>query len=71
MIYIPNSYPASKIMRSKDPSTLRMISLWKFKSTKSHKWYIVEIEEFSNHLWVKILLLRSGKQQKSLFAAYK
>lgn len=51
MGYIPNSYNASKIMRSKDPSTLRMISLWKFKSTKSNKWYIVEVEEFPQHFY--------------------
>lgn len=28
-------------MRSKDPCTLRIINLWGFKSTKSHKLYIV------------------------------
>lgn len=36
-------------MRSKDPSTLRIIDLWKFKSSKSNKRYIVEVERFSNH----------------------
>ena len=36
-------------MRSKDPSTLRIIDLWGFKSTKSNKRYIVEVECFSNH----------------------
>lgn len=36
-------------MRSKDPSTLRIIDLWGFKSDKSNKRYIVEIEKFSNH----------------------
>ena len=36
-------------MRSQDPSTLRIIDLWRFKSTKSHKRYIVEVEQFSNH----------------------
>lgn len=36
-------------MRSKDPSTLRIIDLWGFKSTKSNKRYIVEVEKFSNH----------------------
>lgn len=51
MGYIPNSYNATKIMRSKDPSSLRMISLWKFRSTKSNKWYIVEIEEFPCHFY--------------------
>ena len=48
---IPKYYTAYKIMRSKDPSSLRMISLWKFKSDKSNKCYIVEIEEFSNHFY--------------------
>lgn len=42
-------YPASFIMRSKDPSTLRIIDLWRFKSIKSNKRYIVEVEKFSNH----------------------
>lgn len=36
-------------MRSKDPTTLRIIDLWTFKSTKSNKRYIVEVEKFSNH----------------------
>ena len=36
-------------MRSKDPSTLRIIDLWGFKSTKSNKRYIVEVEKFSSH----------------------
>ncbi len=42
-------YKASFIMRSTDQSTLRIIDLWTFKSTKSNKRYIVEIEYFSNH----------------------
>ena len=36
-------------MRSKDLSTLRIVDLWGFKSTKSNKRYIVEVEKFSNH----------------------
>lgn len=36
-------------MRSIDPSTLRIIDLWGFRSTKSNKKYIVEVEKFSNH----------------------
>lgn len=39
-------YDASFIMRSTDPSTLRIIDLWKFKSFKSNKIYIVEVEHF-------------------------
>lgn len=42
-------YPASFIMRSKDSTTLRIVDLWKFRSSKSGKWYIVEVERFSNH----------------------
>lgn len=38
-------------MRSKDPSTLRIIDYWSFKSTKSNKRYIVEVESFSNHFF--------------------
>ena len=33
-------------MRSTDPGTLRIIDLWKFRSRKSNKWYIVEVEHF-------------------------
>lgn len=35
-------------MRSKDSSTLRIVDLWKFRSSKSHKWYIVEVEHFQS-----------------------
>lgn len=35
-------------MRSKDPSTLRIIDIWGFRSSKSNKRYIVEVESFSN-----------------------
>lgn len=34
-------------MRSKDPSSLRIIDYWTFRSLKSNKRYIVEIESFS------------------------
>lgn len=36
-------------MRSRDESTLRIIDLWGFRSRKSNKRYIVEVEKFSNH----------------------
>lgn len=36
-------------MRSKDQSTLRIVDLWGFRSTKSSKRYIVEVESYSNH----------------------
>ena len=42
-------YKAVFVMRSTDPGTLRIVDLWKFRSDKSCKWYIVEVERFSNH----------------------
>lgn len=36
-------------MATKDASSNRAIDLWHFKSTKSNKRYIVEIEKFSSH----------------------
>jgi len=42
-------YDATFVMRSKDHTTLRIIDIWAFKSTKSNKRYIVEVEHFSNH----------------------
>lgn len=44
-----NYYNASFVMRSKDPATLRIIDIWTFKSSKSHKRYIVEVEHFTKH----------------------
>lgn len=38
-------------MRSKDNNSLRIIDLWTFKSTKSNKRYIVEVEGFENEFW--------------------
>lgn len=38
-------------MRSKDPSTLRIIDLWTFKSVKTNKRYIVEVEEFEREFY--------------------
>lgn len=35
-------------MRSEDPYTLRIVDIWTFKSAKSNKRYIVEVEHFSN-----------------------
>ncbi len=37
-------------MRSKHNETLRITDIWKFRSTKSNKWYIVEMEHFDNNL---------------------
>ncbi len=38
-------------MRSKDNDTLRIIDLWTFRSLKSNKRYIVEVEGFENEFW--------------------
>jgi hypothetical protein len=35
-------------MRSKDPNSLRIVDLWTFRSIKSNKRYIVEVEGFEN-----------------------
>lgn len=42
-------YNASFVMRSRDLTMLRITDIWAFKSTKSNKRYIVEIEHYSNH----------------------
>ena len=38
-------------MRSKDPSSFRIIDLWTFRSTKSNKRYIVEVEGFEDEFY--------------------
>lgn len=38
-------------MRSTDPGTLRTVDIWTFKSSKSNKRYIVEVEHFNNHFF--------------------
>lgn len=38
-------------MRSKDSSSLRIVDLWTFKSTKTNKRYIVEVEGFENEFY--------------------
>lgn len=38
-------------MRSKDYDSLRIIDLWTFRSAKSHKRYIVEVEGFENEFY--------------------
>ncbi len=38
-------------MRTEDPSSLRIVDLWTFRSIKSNKRYIVEIEHFSNNFF--------------------
>lgn len=38
-------------MRSKDSSSFRIIDLWSFRSAKSNKRYIVEVEGFENEFY--------------------
>lgn len=38
-------------MRSKDSSSFRIIDLWSFRSSKSNKRYIVEVEGFENEFF--------------------
>lgn len=42
-------YKATFIMRSCDPATLRITDIWHFRSKKSNKLYIVEVEHFSRY----------------------
>lgn len=44
-------YNAHYIMRRKDPTSLRIIDLWSFRSNKTHKRYIVEIEGFESEFY--------------------
>lgn len=44
-------YPATKIMSTTDYGTARKIDLWKFRSSKNNKWYIVEAEHFPMHFY--------------------
>ncbi len=44
-------YPAKMIMRSRNDGTLRYTDLWSFRSSKSHKRYIVEVEHFDSHFF--------------------
>ena len=38
-------------MRSKDPGSLRITDLWTFRSSKSNKRYIVEVEGFEDYFY--------------------
>ncbi len=44
-------YKPSFIMRSKDIGSLRILDLWTFRSAKSNKRYIVEVENFDNEFY--------------------
>lgn len=49
MSHLPQYYPAKFTMRTVDPGTGRSMDLWSFKSAKSHRRYIVEVEYFSHN----------------------
>ncbi len=44
-------YEPGFIMRRTDPSSRRIIDLWTFRSSKSNKRYIVEVEGFENEFY--------------------
>lgn len=44
-------YKARKIMRSEEVSSFRIVDLWTFRSSKSNKRYIVEIEYISDNFF--------------------
>ena len=61
-------YPASFIMRSKDSSGLRIIDVWKFRSTKSKRWYIIEMEHFDNNLIAIKFYCKSNRLSKNKYS---
>lgn len=44
-------YKAAFLMRKTDPLTLSITDIWHFRSAKTNKRYIVEVEYFSNHFF--------------------
>ncbi len=50
-MYRQEFYKPRFIMRSTDPGSLRIIDLWTFRSTKSNKRYIVEVEGFEDDFY--------------------
>ncbi len=44
-------YKPSFIMRNRDSGSHRIVDLWTFKSHKTNKRYIVEVEGFENEFW--------------------
>lgn len=44
-------YKPSFIMRNRDSASHRIVDLWTFKSIKTNKRYIVEVEGFENEFW--------------------
>ena len=51
VIYRAEYYEPKFIMRSRDSSSLRIIDIWTFRSLKSNKRYIIEVEGFENEFW--------------------
>lgn len=55
-------------MRSTDPSTLRIIDLWTFRSEKSKKRYIVKVELFSHHFLGIKFYWKGAEQSKDKYS---
>lgn len=55
-------------MRSIDPSTLRTIDLWTFRSLKSNRRYIVEIEFFKGHFYGVKFYCKSVSASKNRYS---
>lgn len=51
------------IMRSKDHGSLRIIDLWAFRSIKSNKRYIVEVEGFDNEFYGLKFYWKGGREE--------
>ena len=68
MILPLNHYKPTFIMRSKDNNSLRIIDLWAFKSTKSNKRYIVEVEGFENEFYGIKFYWKGVEQSKNRYS---
>lgn len=55
-------------MRSKDPITLRIVDLWGFRSAKSNKRYIVEVEYFSHNFLGLKFYWKGVEQSKNRYS---
>lgn len=51
MTRAPEFYKPRFVMRIRDFNSFRIVDLWTFKSSKSGKRYIVEVEGFENEFW--------------------
>ena len=54
-------------MRCKDKSLPHIVDLWSFRSSKSNKRYIVEIEEFEEGFYGIKFYWKGVEKSKSLF----